>query len=271
MTTEREGTLTDSTVETINLDIDPMVGDVTASEAPTETFEPEVGIEGGDIETSEGTTDTQSNGSVFTSPEFKKYQSSTDKRMAELETQLTNERVQRDEYRARENQKTLDTEVGQYSEELRNEFLNQGMDDMSAQQLAQRTAAFAKQAFVAQQQVQRMTRQKQRDSSEINNRTLLARAYELASQNNISFTELQGITNPDEMERHAKSLKRIKDLETRLQGAIPSQTYGSGTPSTDVAPTNASNVLDRYNAGDSAVSTDMARAAARQMGLTIFD
>lgn len=271
MTTEREGTPTDSTVETINLDIDPVVDDVMASEAPTETLPPEVGIEGGDIGTSEGTTDTQSNGTVFQSPEFKKYQSSTDKRMAELETQLTNERVQREEYRAQENQKTLDADVGQYTEELRSKFLNQGMDDMSAQQLAQETAAFAKQAFVAEQQVQRMTRQKQRDSSEINNRTLLARAYELASQNNIPFTELQEITNPDEMERHAKSLKRIKDLESRLQGATPSQTYGSGTPSTDVAPTNASNVLDRYNAGDSAVSTDMARAAARQMGLTIFD
>ena len=191
--------------------------------------------------------------------------------MAELETQLTNERVERDQRQAQENQKNLDVEVGQYSEELRNEFLSQGMDDMSASQLAQRTAAFAKQAFIAEQQVERMTRQKQRDSSEINNRTQLARAYELASQHNIPFTELQGISSPDEMERHAKSLKRIKDLESRLQGVIPSQTYGSGTPATDVAPTNASNVLDRYNAGDSAVSTDMARAAARQMGLTIFD
>lgn len=90
MTTEREGTPTDSTVETINLDIDPALDTEAAPEAPTETFAPEVGIEGGDIETSEGTTDTQSNGTVFESPEFKKYQSSTDKRMAELETQLTN-------------------------------------------------------------------------------------------------------------------------------------------------------------------------------------
>jgi len=116
-----------------------------------------------------------------------------------------------------------------------------------------------------------MTRQSQQVNSELNNRTQLARAYELASQHNIPFTELQEITNPDEMERHAKSLKRIKDLEGRLQGATPSQTYGSGTPAVDVAPTNASNVLDKYNAGDPAVSTDMARSAARQMGLTIFD
>lgn len=271
MTTEREGTPTDSTVETINLDIDPALDNVEALEAPTETFQPEVGIEGGDIETSEGTTDTQSTNTVFQSPEFKKYQSSTDKRMAELETQLTNERVQRDQRQEQENQKTLDLEVGQYSEDLRTKFLNQGMDDVSAQQLAEETAFFAKQAYVSKQQVDRMARQSQQVSSELNNRTQLARAYELASQHNIPFADLQDISNPDEMERHAKSLKRIKDLEARLQGATPSQTYGSGTPATDVAPTNASNVLDRYNAGDSAVSTDMARAAARQMGLTIFD
>jgi len=271
MTTEREGTPTDSMVETINLDIDPVVDDVVASEAPMETLTPEVGIDGGDIERSEGSTDTQSNGSVFTSPEFKKYQSSTDKRMAELETQLTDERVQRDQQQAQESQKNLDAEVGQYYESLHEKFLNQGMDDVSAQSLAQDTAAYAKQAFVSQQQVQRMTRQSQQVNSELNNRTQLARAYELASQHNIPFTELQEITNPDEMERHAKSLKRIKDLEGRLQGATPSQTYGSGTPAVDVAPTNASNVLDKYNAGDPAVSTDMARSAARQMGLTIFD
>jgi len=271
MTTEREGTPTDSTVETINLDIDPVIEDAPALEAPAEVAVPEVGIEGGDIGTSEGTTDTQSDGSVFQSPEFKKYQSSTDKRMAELEAQLENERVQRDQYKEQENQKNLDAEVGQYYEDLRTRFLNQGMDDVSAQQLAQETASYAKQAFVTQQQVDRITRQNQQVNSELNSRTQLARAYELASQHNIPFSELQDITNPDEMERHAKSLKRIKDLEGRLQGVIPSQTYGSGTPAVDVAPTNASSVLDRYNAGDPAVSTDMARSAAKQMGLTVFD
>ena len=271
MTTEREGTLTDSTVETINLDIDPVVDDVMAPEAPTETPTPEVGVAGGDIETSESSPDTQSNSSVFTSPEFKKYQSSTDKRMAELETQLSNERVERDQYREQENQKSLEVEVSQYAAELRDKFLNQGMDDVSAQHEAQVAASYAKQAFVSERKADMMSRQNQQVSSELYNRTQLARAYELASQYNIPFTELQEITNPTEMERHAKSLKRIKDLEGRLQGITPSQTYGSGTPAADVAPTNASAVLDKYNAGDPAVTTEMARSAAKQMGLTIFD
>ena len=271
MTTEREGTLTDSTVETINSDIDSVADDVMAPEALTETPVPEVGVTGGDIETSESSPDTQSDSSVFSTPEFKKYQSSTDRRMADLEKQLTDERVERDQYREQENQKTLEADVSQYAAELRDKFLNQGMDDVTAQQQAQEQAFMARQAYVSQRQLDMERRQNQQVNSELNNRTQLARAYELASQYSIPFTELQEITNPIEMERHAKSLKRIKDLEGRLQGITPSQTYGSGTPAADVAPTNASAVLDKYNAGDPAVTTDMARSAARQMGLTIFD
>ena len=226
---------------------------------------------GGDIEVGESPPDTQSDSSVFNTPEFKKYQSSTDRRMADLEKQLLDERVERDQYKEQEQQQNLDLQVGQFAEELRTKFLDQGMDDVTAQQVAQEQASYARQAFLSQQQVQKMTRQSQQVNSELNNRTQLARAYELASQYNIPFTELQEITNPTEMERHAKSLKRIKDLEGRLQGVTPSQTYGSGTPASDVAPTNASSVLDKYNAGDPAITTDMARSAAKQMGLTIFD
>ncbi len=129
----------------------------------------------------------------------------------------------------------------------------------------------AKELYLKDLEVQRTRQQQQQINSQLNDRTMLARAYELSSQYNIPFSELQEISNPQEMERHAKALKRIKDLEGRLQGATPAQSYGSGVPAADVAPTNADNVLDRYNAGDPAVTTDMARAAAKQMGLTIFD
>ena len=278
MTTERDGLPNDSSVETITMDIDPAVNDVSSFAAPEveqgeeQVPSPEVGAPSGvDIQESESLTDTQSDSSVFSSPEFKKYQSSTDKRMAELEQQLSQEKSERQRYAEEESLKTLDSDVNQYEETVRSEMLQQGIDDLTAQQIAGRQASFAKEAFLKDLEVKRMKKEQARSSSELNNRTQLARAYELASQYNIPFTELQEISNPTEMERHAKSLKRIKDLEGRLQGITPSQTYGSSTPASDVAPTNATTVLDRYNAGDPAVSTDMARAAARQMGLTIFD
>jgi len=276
MTTERDGLPSDPSVETITMDIDPAVNDVSTFDAPEVEQEeqplPEVGeASGGNIEEADSFTDTQSNGSVFGTPEFKKYQSSTDKRMAELEQQLSQERTERQRYAEQESLKTLDAEVNEYQETVRGEMLQQGLDDLTAQQIAGKQASLAKEAFLKNLEVQRMQKQQQQASSELNSRTQLARAYELASQYNIPFSELQEISSPTEMERHAKSLKRIKDLEGRLQGITPSQTYGSSTPASDVAPTNATTVLDRYNAGDPAVSTDMARSAAKQMGLTIFD
>ena len=37
-----------------------------------------------------------------------------------------------------------------------------------------------------------------------------------------------------------------------------------------VGQMDAEDVLDRYNAGDTAISTEMARAASQKLGLTIF-
>ena len=279
MTTERDGVPSEPAVETITMDIDPAVNDVLDSPAPETTEQEiqesppqEVGeASGGDISGGDSATDTQSTSSVFNTPEFKKYQSSTDKRMAELEQQLQSERAEREKYAEQESLKNLDVEVNQYAQRIREDLLQQGIDDVTAQQTASREASMAKELYLKDLEVQRTRQQQQQINSQLNDRTMLARAYELSSQYNIPFSELQEISNPQEMERHAKALKRIKDLEGRLQGATPAQSYGSGVPAADVAPTNADNVLDRYNAGDPAVTTDMARAAAKQMGLSIFD
>ena len=279
MTTERDGVPSEPAVETITMDIDPAVNDVLDSPAPETTEQEvqesppqEVGVaSGGDISGGDSATDTQSTSSVFNTPEFKKYQSSTDKRMAELEQQLQSEKAERERYAEQESLKNLDVEVNQYAQRIREDLLQQGIDDVTAQQTASREASMAKELYLKDLEDQRTRQQQQQINSQLNDRTMLARAYELSSQYNIPFSELQEISNPQEMERHAKALKRIKDLEGRLQGATPAQSYGSGVPAADVAPTNADNVLDRYNAGDPAVTTDMARAAAKQIGLTIFD
>lgn len=226
---------------------------------------------GSDINLTETSTINQSTNSVFATPEFKKYQSSTDKRMAELERQLQQERSERSKLQEQESLKTLDAEVNQYTQTLRNKFLNQGLDDVTAQQMANEQAGFAKEAYLAKMRADQMNRRQRDIETELNSRTQLARAYELSSQYGIPFSDLQDISNPQEMERHAKSLKQIKELEARLQGSYGSQTFDSGVPAVDVAPTNAASVLDRYNAGDPSVTTEMARAAAKKMGYSIFN
>ena len=274
MTTEKQEPLNESVVDPAPASIDSSTEDVAA---PQESGEPTenpsvVGDSTGDIQVRESSTEAQStSSSLLNSPEFRKYQSNTDRKMAELEKQLAEERTARDEVQAQESLRTLDTEVAQYAQQKREQFLQQGIDDVTAQQMANEQAGLAKEAYLSNLPVQQQKRQSQQYESEMNSRTQLARAYELASQYGVPFSELQDVSSPAEMERHAKSLKRIKDLESRLQGVTPSQQYGSATPSSDVAPTAASAVLDRYNAGDPAVTTDMARSASQKLGLTIFD
>jgi hypothetical protein len=277
MTTEKQETLNESAVDPTTVSIDSSSEDVTTFAEPqieggevTEDLSG-VGDDTGDIQVGEGSTEAQSDSSdIVNSPAFRRYQSATDKKMAELEKQLGDERSARNDVQAQESLRTLDAEVGQYAQQKRDQLLQQGMDDVTAQQIANEQAGLAKEAYLSNLQIQQQKRQNQQQESEINSRTQLARAYELASQYGIPFSELQEVSNPAEMERHAKSLKRIKDLEGRLQGVTPSQQYGSSTPSSDVAPTDASAVLDRYNAGDPAVTTDMAKSASQKLGLTIF-
>jgi len=105
---------------------------------------------------------------------------------------------------------------------------------------------------------------------ELNNRTQLAKAYELSSQYGVPYGELQDFPDPQSMERHAKALSRISKLEKTVQQATPAQQLSGATPGADVAPTDSGDVLDRYNAGDPAITTEMARSAAQKLGMTIF-
>ena len=108
------------------------------------------------------------------------------------------------------------------------------------------------------------------NKQELNSRTQLAKAYELASQHQVPYTELQDFSDPVAMERHAKALSRIAKLEKSIQANTPGQQMTGASPAADVAPTNSEDVIDRYNAGDPAVTTVMARKAAKKLGLSIF-
>ncbi len=86
-----------------------------------------------------------------------------------------------------------------------------------------------------------------------------------------SYAELQDLPDPATMEKHAKALATIKKLEGRVQQVTPAQSLNSANPAADVAPTNSEDVLDRYNAGDPAITTEMAKMASKKLGFSIFD
>ena len=111
------------------------------------------------------------------------------------------------------------------------------------------------------------TSQNQKLMGEINQRSQQARAYELATQNGINYSELDGISDPVAMEKVAKALGRAVKLEQRLQSNTSPSTYGTSQPAVDVAPTDAESIIDRYNSGDPGISTEQANSAAKKLGM----
>lgn len=283
MTTERNELTGPSTVQDIPLDISVPADDVTAPPEPdvanvpepaveeAATEEPSIDVGGAGIDNVSGSNESQAGNSVYETEEFKSFQSATDKRIAEMEKQLADSKAAEAERAEAESLKNLDTEVRQYADQLYSEFVTQGFDDVTARQYADMQTASAKREYLATIKANKLERQLSETNSEFQNRILLTRQYELASQYGIPFDSLNGSSSPEEMEIRAKYEKKINDLSGRLERAIPGQSYGSSVPASDVAPTNAENVLDRYNAGDSAITEDMARTAAKQMGLSIFN
>ena len=274
MVTERNDVGTESTVEVAETPPSPEETPVEAVAEPeveqdlSEPADTPIGVapqieSQTEPQSTEGTTPQSGE-------EFRKYQSATDKRMAEMETQLQQSEQARALAEQQTNINTLEAEVAAYGQEITQNLISQGLDDATAQQMASHQAGMAKKAYVANAQAEQVTARQRQVEQELNSRTQLAKAYELSSQYGIPYAELQDFPDPQSMERHAKALSRISKLEKTVQQVTPGQQMNGGTPAADVAPTNAEDVLDRYNAGDAAITTEMARAASQKLGLTIF-
>ena len=279
MVTETNDLGTESTVEVTEIPL--KVDESVETPAPAETPAPEPvddltetddsSIEVPPAPEPQANTETELESTPAPNPELSKYQSATDKRIAEMETQLESERAARTRAEQVQNSNTLDAEVNAYGHQLAQRFIDQGMDDATAAQMAQQQTALAKEAYLAKQQANEVMGKSQQMQTELNTRTQLAKAYELATQYGVAYAELQDLPDPVTMEKHAKALSRIKKLEQRVQQVTPGQSLNSANPSADVAPTNSENVLDRYNAGDPAITTEMAKIASKKLGFSIFD
>ena len=274
MVTERNDVGTESTVEVTETPPSPEETPVEAVAEPeveqdlSEPADTPIGV----APQIESQTEPQSTEETTpqSSEEFRKYQSATDKRIAEMEAQLKQSEQARALAEQQTNINNLEAEVAAYGQELTQRYINQGLDEVTAQQVAGQQADLAKKAYIANAQAEQVTARQRQVEQELNSRTQLAKAYELSSQYGIPYAELQDFPDPQSMERHAKALSRISKLEKTVQQVTPGQQMNGATPAADVAPTNAEDVLDRYNAGDTAITTEMARAASQKLGLTIF-
>jgi len=279
MVTETNDLGTESTVEVTEIPL--KVDESVETPAPAETPAPEPvddltetddsSIEVPPAPEPQANTETELESTPAPNPELSKYQSATDKRIAEMETQLGNERAARQRAEQIQNSSNLETEVNAYYQKNFQQLTDQGLDEVTATQMAQQQTAFAKEAYLAKQQADQVLSNSQQMQTELNTRTQLAKAYELATQYGVAYAELQDLPDPVTMEKHAKALATIKKLEGRVQQVTPAQSLNNANPAADVAPTNSEDVLDRYNAGDPAITTEMAKIASKKLGFSIFD
>lgn len=249
-------------VEQVSSEVEPSVETPSVEDA-TESPPQEQTTETVNVE---GTTETGES-RTYSQEEFAKLQSANDKRIAE--TERNNKLLQDQIAQARQeaDNNNLNQQVEVYREQQRQRYIAQGIDDQTAMQIANEQTEFAKKAYLTEKANQRTMQQLQQSSQENERRTQQARAYELATQNGINFSELEGIADPVAMEKVAKALGKAQKLEQRIQGSVGSSTYGSSQPSADVAPTDAESVLDRYNSGDPGITTEQAQNAAKRLGM----
>ena len=274
MVTERNDAGTESQVEVADSQVSPE-NTQAESVAPvaeetqdlSETVDPPIEV-APQTEPQTETQNTEGASTLQASDEFRKYQSATDKQLAEMQTQLKSSEQARVLAEQQTNANNLEAEVSAYTQQLQQSLLDQGLDENSARQMAATQANMAKQAYVSKLQADQVAERQRQVEYELNNRTQLAKAYELSSQYGVPYGELQDFPDPQSMERHAKALSRISKLEKTVQQVTPAQQLNGATPGADVAPTNSEDVLDRYNAGDPAVTTEMARTAAQRLGMS---
>ena len=283
MVTEQNDAGKESQVEITDIPVDTNAPSTTDASTPVEEPTPVVEESNESIENSDNSIQvnepesksqteqlSDAKADLQSSEAFRKYQSSTDKRMAELETQLQKAEQQRVQAEEQANLNKLDDQVATYEQQLAQKYVTQGLDEQMARQLANDQALMAKEAYLAKIETAKVSREQQKFQGELSQRTQLAKAYELAAQYQVPYQELQDINDPVTMEKMAKNLFRTKKLEEQLAKNTPAQTMTNASPSPDVAPTDAEDVIDRYNSGDPNVTTDMARTAAKKLGLSIF-
>tara|TARA_Y100000593_G_scaffold18221_1_gene36436 strand:- start:3147 stop:3737 length:591 start_codon:yes stop_codon:yes gene_type:complete len=190
MVTETNDQGTESTVEVTEIPL--KIDESVEAPAPAETPAPDPvddlakpddsSIEVPPAPEPQANTETELEPTRAPSEELRKYQSATDKRIAEMETQLENERAARQRAEQLQNSSTLEAEVNEYGRQLAQRFLDQGLDEQTSIQMAQQQTAFAKEAYLAKQRADQVINNSKQMQNELNTRTQLAKAYELSTQ-----------------------------------------------------------------------------------------
>mgnify|MGYP001204120924 FL=1 len=207
---------------------------------------------------------------LYETPGFKEYQSKTDQRIAQLQSQVEQANQAQQMQRRQAEVEQLENTVQAWKHQQYQALIDRGVEDATAQEIANAYGDLAKQSYLANKGATSAEAQTSTAQGQVAEQVKKARAYELSAQYQVPFNELAGINDPNYMETHAKNLARMAKLEGQLSGQTSGQVFDTSQPATDVAPSDAERILDAYAAGDSRVTRDMAAAASKQLGMSIF-
>jgi hypothetical protein len=207
---------------------------------------------------------------LYEQPGFKEYQSKTDQRIAELSSQVEQGNQVRQEQQTQRESAVLDNTVQGWKQQQYDALIGRGVEESVAAEMANAYGDLAKQNYLATKGVTSAETATSTAQGQVVEQVRNARAYELAAQHQVPFAELQAINDPNYMELHAKSLARTAKLESQLAKGSGAQVFDSSNPEAEVAPSDDVRILDAYAAGDTRVNRDMASAASKRLGMSIF-
>jgi len=241
---------------------DEGIEDITSTNQPQE---------GADSQTETGAADQPQGQSpeqrTFTADEFSKFQSKTDKQIGELQEQLQSERATREKAEDQARMSGLDNEVAIFQEQEKQKAVTQfGMDENQAGDYARQQADMMKNLYLkdmAAKSTQQQLAEQNKVNAELSGKALIG---EIAGKYNIPANDLQslGITNADALDKMAQVIADNNRLKS--PSAQPQQFDNNYADST-VAPTDAENLIDRYNDGDPNVSWDQFVEAGKKLGI----
>jgi hypothetical protein len=207
---------------------------------------------------------------LYDQPGFKEYQSKTDAQIARLTTQVEQGNQARQERQAQADTATLERTVQGWKQQQYDALVGRGVEESVAGEMAHAYGDLAKQNYLASKGVASAETATSTAQGQVVEQVRSARAYELAAQHQVPYAELAAINDPGYMEVHAKSLARTAKLEAQIAGSTPGQVFDTSNPEAAVAPSDDERILDAYAAGDTRVNKDMAEAASKRLGMSIF-
>jgi hypothetical protein len=207
---------------------------------------------------------------LYETPGFKEFQAKTDQRIAQLTSQVDQGNKVRQEQQTQADTAVLENTVQGWKQQQYDALVGRGVEESIAGEMAHAYGDLAKQGYLASRGVQSAETATSTAQGQVVEQVRNARAYELAAQHQVPFQELVAINDPSYMEVHAKSLARTAKLEAQIARNNPGQVFDTSNPEASVAPSDDERILDAYAAGDTRVNKDMAEAASKRLGMSIF-